>query len=86
VLDETGLRPLFEPVQRRVTLSTHAGVCKPDPRIFTMALARLRSKAGLDECLLITENPGHIEAARTRLRMSALRFRSGASPQFDFED
>ena len=86
VLDETGLRPLFEPVQRRVTLSTHAGVSKPDRRIFTTALARLRSTAGLDECLLITENAGHIEAARTRLHMSTLRFRSGASPQFDFDD
>jgi len=49
VLDESGLRPLFEPVQRRVTLSTHAGVRKPDRRVFTTAVTRLRSKAGLDE-------------------------------------
>jgi hypothetical protein len=86
LLAETGLRPLFEPVQRRVTLSTHAGVSKPDRRIFTTALARLRSKAGLHECLFITENADHIEAARTRLHMSALCFRSGTSPRFDFDD
>lgn len=29
ILDRTGLRRFFEPVQRRVTLSTHAGVAKP---------------------------------------------------------
>src|SRR5882724_3582878 len=37
LLDATGLRPLFEPVARRVTLSTHAGVNKPDRALFQMA-------------------------------------------------
>jgi hypothetical protein len=86
VLDGTGLRPLFEPVARRVTLSTHAGVMKPDRRIFEKALARLRSKATLKECLFITENPAHVRAARTKLRMSALQFRSGAPASFAFDD
>jgi hypothetical protein len=86
VLDATGLRPFFEPVQRRVTLSTHAGVLKPGRKIFETALGRLRSKASLKECLFITENPDHIRVARTTLRMSALQFRSSASTRFDFED
>ena len=43
VLDQTGLRSFFEPVQRRVTLSTHAGVFKPDRKIFETALRRLAS-------------------------------------------
>src|SRR5207245_2739019 len=86
VLDATGLRPFFEPVQRRVTLSTHAGVLKPGRKIFETALARLRSKASLKECLFITENQDHIHVARTALRMSALQFRSGASTSFDFDD
>jgi FMN phosphatase YigB (HAD superfamily) len=86
VLDGTGLRPFFEPVQRRVTLSTHAGVLKPDRKVFETALARQRSKASLKECLFITENQDHIRVARTALRMSALQFRSDASTTFDFDD
>jgi FMN phosphatase YigB (HAD superfamily) len=86
VLDHTGLRPFFEPVQRRVTLSTHAGVLKPDRKIFETALRRLRSKASLEECLFVTENRDHIRAARTRLHMSTLHFRSGESSGFDFDD
>jgi hypothetical protein len=83
LLDETGLRPFFEPVQRRVTLSTHAGVFKPDRKIFETALRRLRVKASLTECLFITENSDHIRAARSKLHMSTLHFRGGESAGFD---
>jgi len=86
VLDGTGLRPFFEPVQRRVTLSTHAGVLKPNRKIFETALARLRSKASLKECLFITENQDHIRLARTALHMSALQFRGSTSTTYDFDD
>ena len=86
ILDQTGLRSRFEPVERRVTLSTHAGAVKPDRRIFVTALKRLQSSATLPEFLFITENADHIEAARTRLHMSALQFRSAGSPHFDFDD
>lgn len=86
VLDGTGLRAFFEPVERRVTLSTHAGAFKPDRRIFEKALARLRSKASLKECLFITENQDHVRAARTTLGMSALRYRSPGSGAFEFDD
>ena len=48
ILDETGLRPFFEPVKKRVTLSTHAGVQKPDRRIFEKALERLGADVALD--------------------------------------
>jgi hypothetical protein len=86
MLDGTGLRPSFEPVERRVTLSTHAGVTKPDRKIFEMALRRLRSKASLKECLFITENGDHVRAARSDLGMTALQFRSRGSRTFDFDD
>jgi FMN phosphatase YigB (HAD superfamily) len=86
VLDGTGLRPLFEPADHRVTLSTHAGVRKPDRRIFATALSRLGTDAPLGSCLLVTEAPAHVRAARTDLGMSALQFRSDASPAFDFDD
>jgi hypothetical protein len=86
ILNRTGLRPFFEPTDRRVTLSTHAGVLKPDRKVFETALRRLRSKAALKECLLVTENPDHVRAARTSLHMSALQFRSRESSEFDFDD
>ena len=86
VLETAGLRPLFEPVQRRVTLSTHAGVLKPHRTFFVTALARLKSKALFDECLFITENRDHVRAARTELHMHALQFRSSRSTTFDFDD
>lgn len=86
VLDQSELRTLFEPIQKRVTLSTHAGVTKPDRRIFETALRRLGSKASFEECLFITENAAHIKKARTELNMATLRFRSPDSSRFDFDD
>jgi hypothetical protein len=74
ILDGTSLRPFFEPVKKRVTLSTNAGVRKPDAKIFQTALHRLGSKAKLEDCMLITEDAPHIEAARTTLHMQALQF------------
>jgi hypothetical protein len=81
ILDGTGLRPFFEPVKKRVTLSTHAGVGKPARKIFEKALQRLRaSTVSLEDCLLITENADHIQQVRTQLHMQALQF------QVDFDD
>jgi FMN phosphatase YigB (HAD superfamily) len=86
VLDRTGLRPFFEPLQRRVTLSAHAGVFKPDRRIFETALRRLRTTASLAECVFLTENGEHVRAVREQLGMHALRFRAPAASDYDFED
>ena len=86
ILDATGLRPFFEPVNERVTLSTQAGVKKPDRKIFETALQRLGAGVGLEECLFITEDAVHIEKARDVLKMGTLQFRSGGSSQFDFDD
>lgn len=86
LLDPTGLRPYFEPVQKRVTLSTQAGAMKPDRAVFETALRRLQVRASLEECLLVTENAAHVKAARTRLHMKALQFKSAGSDQFDFDD
>lgn len=86
VLDATGLRPFFEPVSRRVTLSTHANALKPDRAVFETALRRLRVHATLGECLLITENADHIAAARTTLGMQALRFVRNPSGPAEFGD
>ena len=74
LLDQTGLRASFEPVQKRVTLSTHAGERKPARAVFVAALRRLRIDATLQECLLVTENPSHIKAAHKLLGMATLQF------------
>jgi hypothetical protein len=86
ILDGTGLRPFFEPAGRHITLSTHAGVSKPDRKIFETALKRLQVTATLEACLFITENAAHVQAARTQLNMASLQFRSSASADFDFDD
>jgi hypothetical protein len=83
ILDRTGLRHFFEPVQQHVTLSTHAGVFKPDRKIFETAIERLRGRANLDECLFITENVGHIKACRD-LGMKTVTFgQTGKPDAFD---
>ena len=75
ILERTGLRPLFEPVDHRITLSTHAGARKPDRRIFEKAVERLGAPpVPLSDCLLITEDAGHIHEVRSRFDMQALRF------------
>ena len=75
ILDGAGLRSYFEPVRERVTLSNHAGVTKPDRRVFKKALARLgAASTPFPECLLITENAGHIQSVRGELKMQALQF------------
>lgn len=80
ILDGLGLRNFFEPVDRRVTLSTHIDVPKPDRRVFEKALERLISDAPLDACLFVTEDAEHVAATRA-LGMQALRF--GASDGTD---
>ncbi|MFN7923168.1 MAG: hypothetical protein U0Q16_23910 [Bryobacteraceae bacterium] len=75
VLESAGLRSLFEPVNKRVTLSNHAGVLKPGKKIFTKALARLGAAATpLTDCLFVTENADHIDKARNKLHMQTLQF------------
>ena len=86
ILEETGLRSFFEPVGKRVTLSTQAGEVKPDRKIFEKALQRLGADAELEECLLITENAAHINKARTALHMQTLQFGSAGAGQPDFDD
>jgi len=75
VLDAAGLREFFEPVEKRVTLSNHAGAMKPSRKIFETALQRLGLPATpLKDCCFITENAAHIKAAREELEMEAFQF------------
>jgi len=85
ILEGAGLRSAFEPVERRITLSSHAGVFKPERALFETALRRLGSRALLSECLLITEDGAHIQAVQA-YGMLTLQFRSDTTPQSDFSD
>jgi FMN phosphatase YigB (HAD superfamily) len=73
LLDGFGLRRFFRPVARRITLSTHVGRMKPDRQVYEKALARSRTGASLAECLVITEDAGHLAACRT-YGMTTLHF------------
>jgi beta-phosphoglucomutase-like phosphatase (HAD superfamily) len=78
-LEHAGLKDFFEPVEQHVTLSTHAGVNKPDAKIFETAIERLGVNSELAECLFITENLDHIKACG-KLHMKTLTFGAKGSP------
>ena len=84
ILDRLELRPYFEPVERRVTLSTHANAYKPTRAVFTTALARLGLEPELGDCLFVTENRSHVAACRG-YGMMALPFGGGADVEGGFD-
>ena len=73
-LDALALRSFFEPVAKHVTLSAHAGVLKPDRKVFTLALKRLGVRTTLAECVFVTENADHLRHCRDELGMQTLQF------------
>jgi hypothetical protein len=73
-LDEVNLRRFFEPVKKHITLSAHAGVFKPDRKVFALALKRLGVSATLADCIFVTENADHVRHCRKSLGMKALQF------------
>ncbi len=75
ILDQTGLREFFEPVDKHVTLSTQVGKNKPAAEVFEAALARLGIAAPLTDTLFITEDAAHVAACR-QLGMRVLQFGS----------
>jgi FMN phosphatase YigB (HAD superfamily) len=76
-----GLEPFFSPLDTRATISTQAGVTKPDRRIFELALQRLGlPDVGLADCTYVSENESQVLACR-ELGMIGVLFRaSGSAP------
>ena len=75
ILKNAQLDQFFHPLSKRVTLSNHAGVKKPNRKIFEKALERLGGTAvAFTDCLFVTENHEHILAAKNNLQMSTLQF------------
>ena len=68
------LQSFFEPVSKHVTLSAHAGVLKPDRKVFALAIKRLGATAKLADCVFVTENPEHIRHCRDVFGMKTLQF------------
>ncbi|WP_165074590.1 HAD-IA family hydrolase [Paludisphaera rhizosphaerae] len=85
ILAATGLAGFFEPFAKRVTLSTRAGVNKPDRRIFELALERSGVEAQLSECAFVTETIAHLEQSRA-FGMTAIRFGAGPGITPAFSD
>jgi FMN phosphatase YigB (HAD superfamily) len=88
ILEGARLKELFDPFSSRVTLSTRAGVHKPDRRIFELAVERSGVGASLDECAFTTENTAHLTTCKS-FGMVAIRFGTGPgiTPAFsDWED
>lgn len=73
-LESLQLRPFFDPVAKHVTLSAHAGVIKPDRKVFALAVKRLGVRAKLSDCVFVTESAEHIKHCRETLGMKALQF------------
>src|SRR5262245_21772905 len=73
-LDTLQLRSFFDPVSKHVTLSAHAGVLKPERKVFALAIKRLGATAKLTDCVFVTENPDHIRHCRDELGMKTLQF------------
>ncbi len=65
LIDDLGIRPFFEPVAERVTLSTEVGVFKPDEAVFRAATSKANPDLEFDDVLFVTENLGHVLAARS---------------------
>ena len=71
LLGQLGIRDLFEPVARRVTLSTEVGQFKPAEAVFRTALRKADPSLALADALFVTENLAHVLAAR-RLGLTAV--------------
>src|SRR5262245_15559825 len=74
ILRSAGLERFFQPLDRRVTLSSEVGVFKPSERIFQAAIDRMQPGGDFHHTVFITENPDHIRAAR-ELGMMAVHFK-----------
>lgn len=74
LLDSLGIRRFFEPLSRRVTLSTEVGVRKPAVAMFRAAVAKAEPTLAFEDVLFVTEHSGHVRAAR-QLGMTAVHLR-----------
>jgi len=85
VLGPSGLAGFFKPFESRVTISSRAGVRKPERRIFEVAIERTGSRASLSECSFVTENTTHLEKCKEH-GITPVRFGPAVSGMAGFEN
>ncbi|MEK6262282.1 MAG: hypothetical protein AABP62_27100 [Planctomycetota bacterium] len=85
VLEPSGLAGFWRPFESQVTISSRAGMRKPDRRIFEVAIARTASGASLTECLFVTENTTHLEKCK-EYGITPVSFGSTVSGMAGFEN
>ena len=74
ILRDLGILKFFEPVLRRVTLSTEVGKAKPSRKIFQAVIDKIGGGLRFQDVMFITERQSHVNAAR-KLRMKAIHFK-----------
>jgi FMN phosphatase YigB (HAD superfamily) len=74
ILDRHGIRRFFEPVAKRVILSTEVGVLKPARKIFRAVIDRIEPSLGFADLFFVTERRAHVIAARA-LGLTAVHFK-----------
>ena len=85
VLGPSGLGGFFQPFESRVTISSRAGVSKPDRKIFETAVIRSGTRAKLTECLFVTENSTHLQKCKEH-GITPVRFGPAMNGIAAFED
>ena len=85
IIEGLGIDEFFKPFAKAVTLSTQVGAHKPDRKIFRAALDRFDPQAHFHDAVFITENKGHVQAAR-RLGMQAIHLKGPNDASGDVND
>ena len=79
IIGDLAIRPFFEPVAQRVTISTEVGVSKPDEKIFRVALDKILPQLPFQSAAFMTETAGHITDAN-KLGMRGICVKGGTTP------
>jgi FMN phosphatase YigB (HAD superfamily) len=74
ILDRYNIRRFFEPVARRVVLSTEVGALKPHRKVFRAVINRNDRSLRFADLFFVTERRSHVLAARA-LGMRAVHFK-----------
>jgi|SRR6476469_3652070 FMN phosphatase YigB (HAD superfamily) len=85
ILDNLDIRPFFEPVNERVTLSTEIDVNKPEPRIFRYAIDKISKGLSFKEVIYITENKDHV-IATNEMGINGIHFKGPGQKDGEIEN
>ena len=84
IIENLGIRPFFEPVNERVTLSIEVNAFKPEEKIFRDAVDKVSEGLSFENVIFITENREHVDAVRV-FGMNAIHFKGPGQQNADVE-